>query len=260
MRTEFLHPGSMRAEIRARVEDACRRGHTSIHSTGSSPGFATEALPLVLLSLQRRLDYLSIDEFADNSSRNSPEMLFQIMGFGKKPGGSYYSLRAHVREAFGPTLQLVASSAGLPLDGLEVHGGVGIARRDTPIAAGVVVAGVVVAGVVAAGTVAAMRTIVSGMRGGKPLMSFAATWYVSSDVDTEGDEPWNFRPSGWRLLVRGDASLEVTIGFPVAPEDFAAMTPGLTAHRPINMIPYVCEAPPGIRMTADFPQIIATLG
>jgi 4-hydroxy-tetrahydrodipicolinate reductase len=249
-RTEFLHPGSMRPEVRARVEDACRRGHASIHSTGSSPGFATEALPLVLLSIQRRLDYLSINEFADNSARNSPQMLFEVMGFGKNPGSSSDGLRAHLREAFGPTLQLVASSVGLPLDGFEVRGGVGVARRDTPIAAGVV----------ARGTVAAMRTVVSGMRHGAALMSFTATWYVTSDVDTEGDEPWDFRPSGWRLVVKGDVPLDVTIGFPVAPEDFAGMTPGLTAHRPVNMIQYVCEAPPGIRTTVDFPQIIPTLG
>jgi hypothetical protein len=39
----------------------------------------------------------------------------------------------------------------------------------------------------------------------------------------------------------------------------AAVTPGYTAHRAINAIPYVCEAPPGIRTVADLPQIIADL-
>jgi 4-hydroxy-tetrahydrodipicolinate reductase len=38
------------------------------------------------------------------------------------------------------------------------------------------------------------------------------------------------------------------------------MTPGLTAHRPVNAVRYVCEAPAGIRTTADLPQIIARLG
>jgi 4-hydroxy-tetrahydrodipicolinate reductase len=37
------------------------------------------------------------------------------------------------------------------------------------------------------------------------------------------------------------------------------MSPGLTAHRPVNAVPYVVEAPPGIRTTADLPQIIANL-
>ncbi|MFD0854080.1 dihydrodipicolinate reductase, partial [Actinomadura adrarensis] len=63
-RGEFHHPGSLFPEVRKRVEDACEQGGTSIHSTGSSPGFITEAVPLVLASIQRRLDGLLIDEFA----------------------------------------------------------------------------------------------------------------------------------------------------------------------------------------------------
>jgi 4-hydroxy-tetrahydrodipicolinate reductase len=105
-----------------------------------------------------------------------------------------------------------------------------------------------------------MRTIVSGIRAGRTLMSFTATWYVSSDVETDDGQLWEFRPSGWRILVEGDAPLDVTIGFPVAPENYADMTPGLTAHRPVNTIPYICEAPPGIRTSVDLPQIIPMLG
>jgi 4-hydroxy-tetrahydrodipicolinate reductase len=224
-RSDFLNPASLDPEVRKRVEQACRRGNSSIHSTGSSPGFATEALPLVLTSIQRRLDSLRISEFADCSSRNSPAMLFEVMGFGEKPGRSNQGRLDHLRESFGPSLQLVAQALSLPLDGLEVSGGVGVARRDIAIAAGVV----------PAGTVAAQRTIVSGMRGGKALISFTATWYVSSDVDTD-DASWNFRASGWHIAVDGDAPLDVSIGFPVAPEHYADMTPGLTAHRPINAV------------------------
>jgi 4-hydroxy-tetrahydrodipicolinate reductase len=46
----------------------------------------------------------------------------------------------------------------------------------------------------------------------------------------------------------------------VAIEDYAEMTPGLTAHRPLNMVAYVCEAPPGIRTSVELPQVIANLG
>jgi hypothetical protein len=60
--------------------------------------------------------------------------------------------------------------------------------------------------------------------------------------------------------LQGDCPLELAISFPVAPEDYADMTPGLTAHRPVNAIPFVCEAPAGIQTTADLPQIIPRLG
>ncbi len=71
-RREFHNPASMDAALRERVEKACERGNSSIHSTGSSPGVATEALPLVLTSIQRRLE--------------------------------------HLRESFGPSLQLIADA------------------------------------------------------------------------------------------------------------------------------------------------------
>ena len=78
-------PGPARSRTRQRLEAACTRGGASLHSTGSSPGFITEALPLVLTSLQRRLDHLLIEEFADMSSRDSPELIFDLMGFGRDP-------------------------------------------------------------------------------------------------------------------------------------------------------------------------------
>jgi 4-hydroxy-tetrahydrodipicolinate reductase len=39
-----------------------------------------------------------------------------------------------------------------------------------------------------------------------------------------------------------------------------AVTPGYTANRAVNAIPYVCAAEPGIRTTIDLPQIVANLG
>ena len=35
-----------------------------------------------------------------------------------------------------------------------------------------------------------------------------------------------------------------------------ATTPGYTANRPVNAVPYVCAAAPGILSTSDLPPII----
>jgi 2,4-diaminopentanoate dehydrogenase len=249
-RGEFHNPARMDPAIRTRVEEACRRGNSSIHSTGCSPGFITEALPLVLASLQRRLDSVVINEFADCSSRNSPEMLFGIMGFGEKPGREMQARLDYLRDAFGPSLEVTVASMGLACDNLEVKGGVALARRDIRIAAGTV----------PTGTVAAQRATVCAMRDGKALMSFTANWYVSTDVETEDGETWELRDSGWHVRMNGDVPLDVAITYPVALEDYAEMTPGLTAHRPLNLVAYVCEAPAGIRTSPELPQIIAYLG
>ena len=107
-RMELQNPAALDAAIYTRIEQACQRGNTSIHATGSSPGFITEAIPIVLASIQRRLDSLSIDEFADCSSRNSPEMLFDMMGFGRRPGPANRSpITPCATMSFAPSLQLV---------------------------------------------------------------------------------------------------------------------------------------------------------
>ena len=242
-RGELHYPPMMDPAIRARVEDACRRGGTSIHSTGSSPGFSTEALPIPLLAMARRLDLFTIDEFADCSSRNSPEMLFDIMGFGQ-PMGPYDQRRAdHLKGDFGRSMAQVAEAIGLPFDEIEAFGELAAARNTFEIAAGTV----------QAGTVGAMRTTITGKHKGQPVMRFRCNWYVTTDIAEAG---WDLRESGWRVLVEGDTPLRVDISYPVAPEDYAAFTPGLTAHRPVNAIPVVCAAEPGIRTTMELPQII----
>ncbi len=246
-RTEFHHPASMDAALRERVEAACQRGGSAIHSTGSSPGFVTEALPFALLSLERRLDKFQINEFANMSSRNSPQMLFEVMGFGAAPEQLNSAGRVHhLREAFGGSLRVVADAIGLPLDRVEAAGELATVKRDTEIAAGIV----------KAGTVGAMRTTVTGFHGDRAILGFTATWYCARDLDVD----WDLRPDGWHVTVDGDVPLDVSIHFPVSAERWPLVSPGLTAHRAVNAVPQLCAAAPGIRTSAELPQIIAQLG
>lgn len=245
-RHEFHNPRLMDPGLRERIEAACRTGAASMHSTGSSPGFSTEALPLLLSSLQRRVDHMEIHEFADVSSRASPEMILGSMGFGKVPAGPNLARLEHLRQSFGPSLAMTASAMGMEIDAIKVEGDLGTARSDVEIAAGMV----------RAGTVAAQRTRVTALSNGRVAMSFTATWYVSTDIEVPDGEQWSFRPSGWRVVVHGDTPLDVSIGYPVAPEDYANFTPNLTAHRPVNAIAAVCAARPGIVTTAELPLLL----
>jgi 4-hydroxy-tetrahydrodipicolinate reductase len=244
-RGEFLHPPSMEPDVRARIEAACQQGATSIHSTGSSPGFITEAIPLVLSSLERQLDSLVIDEFADLSRRNSPELLFDLMGYGAEPGNFDQRRWAHGAASFGPSLRLVAEAMSLPLDSVESAGEVACARATTTMAAGII----------PAGTVAAQRMIVSGKRGGRELLSFRATWYCTADLDPA----WDLRPTGWRVTVSGDVPMEVEIRLEVPLERMAETSPGFTANRAVNAIAAVCAGRPGILTTLDLPHIVPVL-
>jgi 4-hydroxy-tetrahydrodipicolinate reductase len=226
----------------ARVLAACAAGSSSIYATGSSPGFITDALPFALLSLQRRVDLLEIDEYADLSQRDSPFLVFQIMGFGQPPE-SYDARRAQgLLAAFAPALSVLASAAGTPVDDWSCTGEVAVARRATTIAAGTL----------DAGTIAAQRTTIAGSRHGADVIRFRPSWYCTQAVDPA----WELRPTGWRVQVHGDASLDVAIDFPVRVDELGAFTPALTANRPVNAVPYVCAAAPGILTTAELPPVV----
>ena len=153
-RSEFHNPATLDPELRKRLEAACDAGGSTLHSTGSSPGFITEALPFVLSSIQRRLDHLLIEEFADMSSRNSPELIFDLMGFGRDP--SHFDPRGveqHGGASFAGSLGVVADAIGLPLDDVAATGRVAVARSAVEVAAGRV----------EAGTIAAQRLEVRGL-------------------------------------------------------------------------------------------------
>ena len=114
----------------------------------------------------------------------------------------------------------------------------------------------IAAGTIEAGTVAGQRTIVTGMRGGRPLLRFLATWYCTTELDRD----WDLGETGWRVTVEGDAPLNVDLRFGIPLERMAETSPGYTANRAVNAVPVVCAAPPGIRTTVDLPQVIAALG
>lgn len=243
-RGDFHHPRGMDSDVRARIEDACRVGGTSIYSTGSSPGFITEAMVLPLLSLSRRHDCITIDEYADMESRNSPDLLFNIMGYGVPPGQYDQGKVEYVKHDFAGSLAQIADAIGVEIDEWIAVGENSAATKKVEIAAGTI----------EVGTVAAQRITISGIKDGRPVLRFRANWYCSRDIE---NPEWELRESGWRIRVEGDTPLDVNITFPVKPEDYAAFTPGLTAHRAVNAVPVLCDAAPGIRTTVDLPQIIA---
>ncbi|MEV0248171.1 dihydrodipicolinate reductase [Nocardia sp. NPDC050712] len=238
----FHHPPSMDPALRTRIEAACATGGSSIHSTGSSPGFITEALPLTLASVQRRVDSLTIDEYADLSQRDSPAMLFEVMGFGQAPADFDQARADHLGAGFGPSLRLLADAFGIPVDTVTAHGRTATARHRTTIAAGTI----------EAGTVAAQQITVTAHSYGQAALRFRATWYCTTDLDTD----WPLRETGWHLELAGDAPLDIDIRFPIPLTRMAETAPGYTANRAVNAVPALCAAPPGIRTTMDLPHLV----
>ncbi len=244
-RGDFHSPDLMSPEDRAAVEAACSAGNSSIYSTGSSPGFITEAMTLQLLSLQRRLDCITIDEYADMTSRNSPDLIFNVMGYGVSPGQFDQRKVDYVKHDFAASLAQVAKAIGVGIDSWDAFGELSAAKSDKQIAAGLI----------PAGTVGAQRITIEGKKDGVARLRFRANWYCTADIEHD----WNLRESGWKVQVEGDTPMEMNISFPCSDEDYPKVTPGFTAHRAVNSVHAVCAAAPGIRTTADMAQVVAQL-
>ena len=248
-RAEFHYGAKLDPETRARVEEACCKGNSSIHATGSSPGFITEALPIVLTSIQRRVDSITIDEFANMVDGCSPFMLFETMGYGKPPATFDKNRLGMVHNGFRQSLELLGDALGKPIDTIEASAETACATKpiEVPGEGG---------GIIGPGTLAAERVTLQAMHKGQPFITFRANWYCSKDIDAD----WPLRGVGWRVQVDGDCPLDVEIGFPIPKEQMSSVLAGYTSHRPINAIPYVCAAPPGMVSITDLPMIVAHVG
>ena len=239
----FARGARLTDENRARVLGACERGDASVWASGSDPGFMTETLPAALLSVQRRVDLIEIEEFGDLSHRPSAHMVMEQMRFGK-PLSEFDPERRknHLFGEYQPPLTVLADLAGFTIDEWTAEGGVAAAKEDLTI----------VAGKIEACTAAAQRVVVHGRSDGVDRIRFTQYGFVAMDVEPD----WGLQPTGWRVRIHGDAPFDVSMPFPVPLDELASFVPAFNANGPVNAIPYVCAAPPGMLTTEDLPQMV----
>ncbi len=170
------------------------------------------------------------------------------MGFGRDPASfDPRGVELHGGAAFAGSLGVVADALSLPLDDVVASGEVAVARQATEVAAGRI----------EAGTIGAQRMQVTGMRNGQPLLTFSANWYLTDGRGAGLGISARRDGTSWSMATPPSTS---TSASRCRPRSGRRRRPGLTAHRPVNAVPYVCAAEPGIRTSVDLPQIIPTLG
>ena len=234
----FHHPRSLAADVRQRLESACQRGGSSMYDADGAE-FVTGILPLAATLMERRLDRYAVVQYADVSHRQSPAFL--NAWFGGDPATANLSQgAARLVAADGASLRQTADALSVPLDELTTSAAVAVATTTTKIGATTI----------EAGSVAAWRMDVTGHRGGKPLLSYSRTMYVTKDLDPD----WQVGDTGWRVTIEGDAPIDITIRFP-APEVYHPISAGYNANVPVNSIPAVCDAPPGILTTGHLRHV-----
>jgi hypothetical protein len=133
----FAKGARLAEENRARVLKTCAQGDAAVWASGSDPGFITETLLLALLSVQRRVDLIEIEEFGDLSRRPSRHMVIDQMRFGTPLEDFGPDRRKnHLFGEYQPALAVLADIAGLAIDEWTAEGGVAAAKEDLHIAAG----------------------------------------------------------------------------------------------------------------------------
>jgi 4-hydroxy-tetrahydrodipicolinate reductase len=245
-RVDYLEPEKMDQAVRRRVEAACAKGQSSIHASGSSPGFSSEALPMLAVSMSRGMDGITIDEFADIPLSCPDVQVTEGMGFGRPVTGVFDpALLHHHAHGFMQSVNVIAGALGIELDDMQVFGEMAGAKDRFALPGGTPIE---------KGALAAQRVTIAGLKDGKPIIRFRVNWYTTKDIDQD----WELRPNGWRLLVEGPTPIDISITFPLAVSDpqFSPAMAGITAYRVVNAAPYVVEAAPGIRTTAELPTIV----
>ncbi len=247
-RSEFFYAQGMDAALRQRIEAACKNGQATLFATGSSPGFSTVVLPLALAYISRRIDCITIDEFADIPASTTPEMITDVMGFGKPLMDPFDQRRVdHVAIGFSQSLQILAAAMNMTIDEFQSKGEFAVAEEAVELANGYIIE---------PGTVGGQRITISAMSNGKPVLQFRANWYCTRALD----QAWELGESGWRVQVDGDTPVDVHINFPKAGGNYADQMSGLTAHPAVNAVPYVCQAAPGIVTNLELPVVAPLIG
>ncbi len=238
----LVHPHGFDPAAAAKLEEACRQGGTSFLTSGIDPGFANDLLPLILSGLSEWWEEIRIQEIINYATYDQPQVLFEVMGFGKPLDETPLLLMPGALSfGWGGTIRLLAQGLGLELE--EIRETYERREADRPIRVG--------GRVVEPGTMGALRFEVQGIVGGRPAL---VVEHVTR-LDDRLAPDWPQGPGGYRVLIKGSPSMQCDFEFADERGDHAVAGVLITATRLVNAIPAVCRAAPGLLSALDLPLI-----
>ena len=240
-RMEFNGRDKMDPAVRERLQSACEKGGASLYASGSTPGWFTEVMPLALSAMERSLECITITDYADMASRNSPQMLFEVLPFGSDPALQDPDAPVGTAMSSPPSLSMVAAALGLPCDEIATKREFAVCRNRVEIPAGTL----------EPGTIGAMKMEIAAKRDGRTVIRRQSIWYLTRDVEAA----WDLRDTGIHYRVEGDLPLDVMFTIPVSDEEYPNVSPALTANPVVNAVPFVCDASPGLKQTDEMPLL-----
>ena len=232
-----VYPAAHGPELVGRLGAACTTGGSSFHGTGANPGWFGDLLPLLMTGLSLRVDQVRVQEISSFQHYPSPEIMFDVMGFGAEPDEFEQRAGRHrlwLDGLFTEAVTMVAHGLGAIVDRVSSHMETALAGRDLDTASGLV----------RTGTVAGQRWKWAASSGGRSIVEQETVWRMHADVAPD----W---PTGdWTLAIDGEPTMQLSL-----PHRWNRDVLGSTAAHAINAVPYVVAADPGIATFLDLPMI-----
>ena len=230
--------------LAAPVIEAAERAGVSIFVNGVDPGFANDALPLVLSGVCERIEEVRCSEVLNYNTYNQPMVLFDIMGFGQRPRRrAAAALARHPHQRLG---QRRPPDRGRPrrhLTDVTEWYEREAAPEDFEVDAGTI----------KAGTAAALHFEVRGMVGDRAVVVLEHVTRLRDDLGAEWPQPAG--QGCYRVQITGEPNY--TLDLQLMGTDGDHNTAGLkaTAMRLVNAVPAVIAAPPGLVTALDLPLV-----
>src|SRR5262249_59782072 len=150
----LVDPPGANPDAVERLAAACRTGGVSCFTSGIDPGFANDALPILLLSACERVASVRVMEILDYATYDQPTVLVDTMGFANpRDHPPLLLLPGVLTLAWGPVLHCIAAALGVEIEDI----------RETYEKWPAESAFTVPSGPVPAGTMAGLRFEVQGM-------------------------------------------------------------------------------------------------
>ncbi len=236
----YFRAESHTPEVVERLEEACRRGGTSLHATGLNPGYIGERLGVVLTGLSHDVSRIKIEEFYDITPLSSE--LAHLLGIGLPISESEKaSAAAQLAQLYlEQTIGLICDALGVEIDGIDHSQAQRVA--GAPIQAD--------SYAVAEGAVASVTHRWTALVDGRPFLLYETTWFVGKSMQPEHSDVEHH----WLLTIEGRPSVRMLLEVNASMESGAANYEGdpTSAGNYAIGIPLVqaitrtCESKPGI--------------
>lgn len=239
----WITGGKQSPADRARIEEACRQGGTSIFGSGAHPGM-TNVIAMTLSGSCERVEEIRITESVDCSTYESAGTQI-AMGFSQDPAtpGLAETVRRE-SEVFAESAAMMADALGVQLDRLTFDVTFTAATGDSDLGFMQI----------PEGTVAGVMGHHRGWVGDRNVVSVGFNWTMGSHVT-----PPKPLAHGHVIQVFGVPNMRTVLHClpPAGWTETGFMGLGMiyTALPVTNAIPYVVAAAPGIVTLADLPPI-----